>query len=228
MAIALAVATHARNVPWWDQWGFVPFMAEATQGRFPPRVLWAEVNEHRIPIANLLQGAIAWMTRWDIRGDAWTNVAIGIGSLAALAALAVRTLGRVEAACVTLASSALVFSPIAGTSWTAGWITPAFLAAFFAALLAWQVARSHGTWLELAAMLLTSAAGALSFGSGMILVLLLPVALVATPGPIERRLLHALVAVVVAAVLLYVYFLGWVPRPGFPPPVFHADRPGEY
>src|SRR6185295_14444374 len=145
------------------------------------------------PIANFLQGTIAWVTRWDIRGDAWTNVAIGIASLAALGALAVRTLGRTEAAWIMLACSALVFSPIAGTSWTAGWITPAFLAAFFAALLAWELARSRGSWLDLVGMVLTATAGALSFGSGMILVVLLPLALLVTPGATERRVLHALV-----------------------------------
>jgi hypothetical protein len=227
-AIAAAVWAHARNVPWWDQWGLVPFMAEATQGRFPPNALWAEVNEHRIPVAMLLQGAIAWATRWDVRGDAWANVGVALGGLAALLALARRTLGRTEAAWVGLACSVLVFSPVAGVSWTAGWITPAFLAAALAALLAWLLARSRGTWLDLVVQVLVAGAGALSFGSGMLLVVLLPVAVLLRPGPLERRTLHALVAGGAGAALVWIYFRGWVPRPGHPPPVFHADRLDEY
>lgn len=227
-AIVLAVAAYARNMPWRDQWGLIPFMAEAVAGRFPPAMLWAEVNEHRIPVAMLLQGAIAWVTRWDVRGDAWANVAIALGTLAALAALCRRTLGPTAAACTTVVCSVLAFSPIAGASWTAGWITPAYLAAFFAALLAWLLARSSGTAFELGAMIGVAVAGALSFGTGLLLVLLLPLGVLLRPGPLERRVLHALVALAVAAALAWIYVVGWVPRPGAKPPVFSADRLDDY
>jgi hypothetical protein len=229
--IAQAVATHARNLPWWDQWGLVPFMVEATQGRFPPALLWAEVNEHRIPVALLLQGVVAWWTRWDVRGDAWTNVAVSTGTLVALAALVRRTIAPSAPAAapwLVVVCSALVFSPIAGVSWTAGWITPVYLAAMLAAVVAWTFTRPVG-WPWLTAAVLAATAGALAFGSGMMLVLLVPVAALATPGrPARERATQALAAGTVAAVVLLAYFHDWHPRAGFPPPVFHADRIHEY
>ena len=221
--IAVAVATHARNVPWWDQWAQAPFMLAAIEGYVPGWMLWAAVNEHRIPVTLVVQGAVAWATRWDIRGDAWTNVAIAMGSLVFLAALARRSLGS-GAPLVTVACSVLVFSPIAGASWTAGWITPAFLAAFFACVLAWLVAGTSGTWLQLGAMLLAACAGALSFGSGTVLVGLVPLAVLLMPATFARRRQHALAAMAVGLALGWVYLLGWAPRQ----PAFRVGRLAEY
>jgi len=226
------VARHARNLPWADQWGLVPFMAEATHGRFPPAYLWYQVNEHRIPTALLLQGAVAWCTRWDVRFDAWTNVVIAVGSVCALAALVRRTLRPMAPDAVPWVAAvcaALVCSPAAGVSWTAAWITPAFLAALAAALLAALVAGGTGSWPRLAAMVLCAAGGALAFGSGMLLLVLLPAAVLAMPGPpLARRALQATAAAVCGGLLIHVYFIGWRPRPGMPPPVFHANRWLDY
>jgi hypothetical protein len=112
---------------------------------------------------------------------------------------------------VAAVCAALVCSPAAGVSWTAAWITPAFLAALAAALLAALVAGGTGSWPRLAAMVLCAAGGALAFGSGMLLLVLLATA-----------------AAVCGGLLIHVYFIGWRPRPGMPPPVFHANRWLDY
>jgi len=207
-------------------------MAEATHGRFPPTYLWYQVNEHRIPAALLLQGTVAWCTRWDVRFDAWTNVAIAVGSVCALAALARRTLRPTAPDAVPWVAAvcaALVCSPASGASSTAAWITPAFLAALAAALLAWMVAGATGSWPRLVAMVLCATGGALAFGSGMLLLVLLPAAVLAMPGPpIARRALQATAAALGGGLLIHVYFIGWRPRPGMSPPVFHADRWLDY
>jgi len=124
--------------------------------------------------------------------------------------------------------AALVFSPIAGTSWTAAWTTPTFCATFFATLTA-RLAAGAPSWPRLASMMVTAAMSALSFGSGMVLVLLLPAAWLAMPGtPARRRVAQALVACAGGVALVWVYFVDWYPRPGVPPPVFHPDRAGAY
>jgi hypothetical protein len=232
VALAVLVASYARNLPWADQWGLVPFMTQATQGRFPSAYLWYQVNEHRIPAALLLQGAVAWCTRWDVRFDAWTNVAIAVGSLCALAALARRTLRPTAPDAVpwvAAACAALVCSPAGGISWTAAWITPAYLAALAATLVATLVAGANGSWTRVAAMMLCAGIGALAFGSGMLLLMLLPAAILAMPGPpLARRALQAALVALCGALLIYVYFIGWRPRPGMPPPVFRADRWLDY
>lgn len=121
--LALLIVRHARDMPWWDQWGIVPLMAEMTNGHLPGAILWAQVNEHRIPAAMLLQGALAWLTHWDVRGDAWLNLIVSLGTLAALAALVRRTVRPVApdaAPWLVLIASVLTFSPAHGSSWTAG------------------------------------------------------------------------------------------------------------
>src|SRR5262245_42773560 len=92
LVVAGLVAAHARNVPWKDQWGLVPFMAAVSRGELRLDLLWSQVNEHRIPLTLLLQGALARATRWDVRWEAWVNVVAAGLTLAALVALIRRTI----------------------------------------------------------------------------------------------------------------------------------------
>lgn len=226
--IVRAVALHARNFPWWDQWGLAPFMANVTAGRLPAGQLWLEVNEHRIPVALLLQGAVAWWTRWDVRGDAWTNVGLALGSLLMLAGLARRSLGVTAALAASPLFAVLLCSPIAGTSWTAAWVTPTFLATFLATVTARLVAGTP-TWRRVAATTITAGLGALSFGSGMMLAVLGPWVWLLLPGASpRRRAAQTTAAAAASAALVWTYFRGWYPRWGQPPPVFHPDRIGAY
>jgi hypothetical protein len=228
VVVARAVALYARNFPWWDQWGLIAWMVEVTGGRLPLDALWVQVNEHRIPVALLLQGAVAWWTRWDVRGDAWTNVGLGVGSLLALVGLARRSLVGPAALASSPIFAALVFSPIASTTWTAAWTTPTFAATFFATLTA-RLAAGAPSWPRLAAMTVAAGLGALSFGSGLVLLVLLPAVWLAMPGtPPRRRAAQTLVALAAAVALVGMYFVGWYPRWGVPPPVFHPDRASEY
>ena len=72
--VVFMVWRHARNVPFKDHWGHVPFIVQAARGVFRPAALWEQVNEHRIPLARLVQGLLAWWTRWDVRYEAWADV----------------------------------------------------------------------------------------------------------------------------------------------------------
>jgi hypothetical protein len=232
LAIAFLVARHARNVPWKDQWGLVPFMVDASRGELSPSALWGQVNEHRIPLAMLVQGLLAWATRWDVRYEAWTNVVLAGLTLLALVGLVRRTIRPLApgaAAWIVLAISILTFSLAGGINWPWGSLNATYLAGLVAAVLAWQLAAWQGRWLQTIGLLACATAGAFSFGAGVVLVVVLPLALLVWPSvDLERRAGHAIASAAWAAVVIAVYFVGWVPRAGVPRPVMHWDRLAEY
>jgi hypothetical protein len=227
LVVAWLVAVHARNVPWKDQWGLVPFMAGISRGELDTAMLWSQVNEHRIPLTLVAQGALAWATRWDVRWEAWANVAAAGLTLLALAGLVRRTTRPTSAgaaAASVLAASVLTFSLAGGINWTWGSLNATYFAALAAAVLAWQLAAWDGSPLRTLALVACATAGAFAFGAGVVLVVLLPVALLASPAvDLERRITHAIAAAVWAAGVLAVYFAGWEPRSGDPRPVMHWE-----
>jgi hypothetical protein len=232
LLVVSAVARHARNVPWKDQWGVVPFMADASRGTLRWSALWDQVNEHRIPVAMALQGLLAWWTRWDVRYEAWADVVIAGATLVLLAGLVRRTFVREAPAAapwMVVACSVITFSLAGGINWIWGSMAPAYLSALAAAGLAWGLAGWRGTWMQTGGLVLWAIAGALSFGAGVCLVVLLPAALALTPtAPRAVRARHARASGAAAAILLVAYFVGWHPRVGEPPPTMHWDRLGEY
>ena len=229
--LAILIVRYARNMPWRDAWGMVPYMTEAAHGHLRGDLLWVQVNEHRIPVAMLVQGALALLTRWDVRGDAWLNFAASAGSLLAVACVVRRTVASVTgwgATLILATASVLTFSPAAGSTWTAGWNTPPFIAACAACVFAALVAGWRGETVRFVALLACATAGALAFGTGVILLALLPLVSVAVPGSRSRRAAHVVVASVWASALLALYFHGWYPRIGEPRPEFRADLAPSY
>jgi len=118
--LVVMVARHVCNVPYKDQWGHIPFIVDAARGVFTPAALWHQENEHRIPVARVVQGLLAWWTRWDVRYEAWADVGIALLSFAALVAVVWRTVRpHVPAAApwVVLIVSVLHFSLAQGYVW---------------------------------------------------------------------------------------------------------------
>jgi hypothetical protein len=232
LGVAVLVALQARNVPWKDQWGLVPFMVAASRGELRADLLWSQVNEHRIPLTLLLQGGLAWATRWDVRYEAWANVVAAVLTLLALAGLVRRTVHPTAPGAATatvLVASVLTFSLAGGINWIWGSMNATYLAALAAAMLAWRLAAWDGTWLRTIGLAAYATAGAFAFGAGVTLVVLLPAALLAIPSvDLARRTRHALAAVAWGAAMLALYFVGWAPRPGEPRPVMHWDRLADY
>ena len=231
--VALMIARDARNVPYKDHWGHVLFILEAAQGVFKPSSLWEQINEHRIPLARLLQGLLAWSTRWDVRYEAYADFVLALAAFVALTALVARTVrptAPLAAPWVVLAVSLLHFSLAQGYNWTWGAMMPAYLTTLAATTAAWGLARWNGGWAGAGWLIACAVAGALSFGAGLVLLGLVPVALLVTPpGALtRRRAAQATVAVAVGAALVTAYLIGWHARVGEPPPVFHPDRLLDY
>jgi hypothetical protein len=62
------IARHAVNVPFWDQWELVPYLAKHAAGTLSLGDLWRfRQNEHRLFFPISIMIALAGRTHWDIR-----------------------------------------------------------------------------------------------------------------------------------------------------------------
>src|SRR5262249_25519443 len=121
------------------------------------------------------------------------------------------------------------FSPAGGINWPWGSMNATYLAAFFAAVAARLLAGWTASWAQTMLLTACATAGALSFGAGVVLVVLLPLALLGcSTASIERRAQHAVATAAWAVVLLAVYFTGWTAPAAQPRATMHWDRLPEY
>ncbi|MBI1845590.1 MAG: hypothetical protein HYR86_01285, partial [Candidatus Rokubacteria bacterium] len=109
--IAIAVARHAVNVPYWDEWHLTPEVEHVAQGRLSLAELWAQHNEHRPVLPKLVMLALARLSRWDTRWESAASVAVALALLVILAALIAATVpSKRLVPWLVLVASALTFS----------------------------------------------------------------------------------------------------------------------
>jgi hypothetical protein len=110
MMVVLAfgfIAVYGSRIPYLDEWELVPTL---THNR-PLTLdwLWAQHNEHRIPLARLVLLALYWPTGFDLRAGMIFNVSVLAGLSGAMIRTAERLRGR--------ASYADIFFPLAWLHW---------------------------------------------------------------------------------------------------------------
>ncbi len=160
------------DVPYLDQWEFVPFLQKAMDGALTPHDFWAQHNEHRILFPRLIMLALARATHWDLRAELALNFLLGAALFALLAwqaGAAAKNAGRGEAWGLRAILSLIVFSLSQWQNWFLGWQLQEFLSLFFvlAALFLLDRSRSRVGFLALAAA--AGVVGTYSFANGMLI-----------------------------------------------------------
>ncbi|MBI3891425.1 MAG: hypothetical protein HY303_07830 [Candidatus Wallbacteria bacterium] len=130
LVLAVLIACHAVNVPWWDQWDFVGVLARARDGTLGLTDLWKLHNEHRVLLPRLLMLGSALLTSWDVRFELAVSYAMAWAVFLLLLRLAAGD-GAPDSPgsspLVTVAISAAVFSPSQFENWLWGWQLALFL-----------------------------------------------------------------------------------------------------
>jgi hypothetical protein len=213
LLVAVVISRYGLNVPLRDQWRFALHVVDFFSGDYGVERLWQPSGDHRVALPRAVMLMLAACTRWDVRAEMWFDFALAVASLILLGDLARRTLGCVAPctwAWTVPVSSAAVFSMAAWQSWTFGWMMTAYLAVLGVSLTAWALGcyatSGRGSWW----MLLGATIAALSYLSGLVMVVLVPLAVVLLPrrSP-DRRLRHVMIATVWAGILLALYFVGY-------------------
>ena len=68
------VAKYAVNVPYYDQWEFVPTLEKWFDGRIGLGDLFAQHNDHRIFFPRLVMLGLASATRWNVLWEQWASL----------------------------------------------------------------------------------------------------------------------------------------------------------
>ena len=124
--LVIVVARYAVDMPFWDQWSFVPLLEKLYAGQLALGDLWAQHNEHRPLFAKLIMLGLARLTHWNIIWELALNVFLAVGTFAALAWQIRATRLALSPGAQTLrwavpAASLAVFSVSQYQNWLWGW-----------------------------------------------------------------------------------------------------------
>lgn len=84
IALAVTVYRCAVDVPYMDEWEFVPLLQKAYAGRLTLGDIWAQHNEHRLLFPYLIMLGMARFTSWNIRSEQLFNLVLAGGILVVL------------------------------------------------------------------------------------------------------------------------------------------------
>ena len=168
------MAAYTRNVPVADQWHYSSDVAVAAQeGDLSLALLTEKYNDHRVLFTNIVTAINASLTDWNLRAEAFLNLAVALGYFVLLLAVFYRQNARAFAlALVPLA--AIVFSLNQQPNWLAGhhsgWH---FVLLFYFAAL-YVVTRAAVGWRPLIWAAVLCVAANFSIGSGALAWFLMP------------------------------------------------------
>ncbi len=122
------------NIPFADEWYFVPLFEKMFNHTLTFKDLWAQHNEHRFLITKLITLANVQLTGWDLKYEIYLNVTLGIATFLTLLALLKRettNFSKFSVYWIFPALSFLIFSLTQSENWLWGIQMNIFLNALF-------------------------------------------------------------------------------------------------
>jgi len=163
------VAAFGVNVPYWDQWDFVPLIRKLFEGNLTPREIWEPYAEQRLVIPRIVMLLLATGTRYNVVAEMYLSWLL-LGATCALVFSTYRRYGARGPLSLLafLPVPWLLFSPRQWDSLLWGWQVQRYLAMFFFVLGAYllDAARQPGSRFGLA--IGSATAASLCFSSGLL------------------------------------------------------------
>jgi hypothetical protein len=223
-AVAIGISLLGVNIPYVDQFRFVPLLARAQANALSIADLVAQNNENRPFFPRLIWLALAGVSRYDVRLELWTSLLIAICTFGFFAIQIARTWGdfHVSLPPILLPLMALlVFNLSQWESWLQGFQLVMFLGSacvvtgFF--LLAHQSA-----WGGFAIAVLAGVVGSFSTPNDL---LYWPIGLiiVIAASPASVRRIRVALWIVFGAACTFLFLSGWKAGAGFSPAALVAD-----
>lgn len=195
------------NVPLGDEWALVPMFEKWSSGQLAIGDLYQQHNEHRIVIPKLIYLAFAHLTGWNLRGEMFFSLALWVATSAGIYVLLRRTLGGSPRGVMLLwaAANLLLFSPAQAQNWIWGFQLQMFIPTVCLVSTLVILTSEWQWWPKFVASAFLIAVATFSFGSGLLLWLVVALCL-ALRGESKWRVGLWLL---VFAVVLGLYFAGY-------------------
>ena len=227
--LVYVVAQNAVDVPYWDQWDFVPVLEKSYTGQLSFGDLWAQYHEHRLLFPTLLMLGLAHLTGWNIRYELELNVLLAAGSLGVLVwqlRATARTLHVAKWLWAVPACSLIVFSISHFQNWLWGWQIQMMLNVLAALAGLVVLAERSFRWNKFAVSVLLGIVATYSFANG---ILFWPIGLGILWVQLRRTERTTALAAwtAIAVVVLGAYFWHYQKPPEHPPLRLAFERPLE-
>lgn len=169
------VATYlllSHNLPYLDQWEFVPFLEKFHGGTLTPGDFWAQHNEHRLVFPRVIMLLLAWASAWNIYCELAVNFLLA-SAIFALFALHLRFLAvRLDLPglhWLLPLNALLVFALSQWQNFFSGWQLQAFLSLLAALGCLLLLSSGRLSPARLSAALCCGIAATFSFANGILL-----------------------------------------------------------
>jgi len=221
------------DVPFWDQWNFVPLLGKSLEGGISFADLWAPHNEHRLFFPRLIMLGLAHLGGYSISWELAFSVllAVGIFILVFFRARKIFSLsGSPGFPWVAAALSLLAFSLHQGENWVWGWQIQVFLNVLAVVLGFVILAGPELRWRNFAGAVACGVVATFSYANGLAYWPLAFLALLLAPSASRRRRRAALAIWLGLTALVFIsYFYRFAPAsPSGKPPFYFAVHPLEY
>ena len=82
------------NVPWLDEWNYLPIIDKFLSGTITFSDLWSQHNEHRLVILNILVPLLASVTHYNVKIEMYISWIVSLGSFLVILKLYIEKFGK--------------------------------------------------------------------------------------------------------------------------------------
>jgi hypothetical protein len=172
ITMAVLLRRYSVNVPFWDQWEYVPLIYAAHHGTLTIHDLWMQHNEHRILFPRVVTIIASFVTGYNIRYEILLNFVTATLSYSVLLVMLKRTFGRFNKTVVALAFlfAWILYSPIQWINWIWGFQLAFFMCVLFSVLTIHLVSKTESKRYHILFYLsvITATVATYSLGNGIV------------------------------------------------------------
>lgn len=123
------ILKYGVNVPFGDQWDFIPLIEKSYIGTLTFGDFWAQHNEHRLIFPRLIMLALSRLSRWNIFHELWVNIILALAIFKILTMLIYETFkgAKINNFWFIPVISVMIFSLNQSSNWLSGWQMQIFL-----------------------------------------------------------------------------------------------------
>lgn len=175
----MLVVRDSVDVPFWDEWDWADLVYGMQHGTLTFAQLWAQHNEHRILIPNLIMLGLARLGGWHPVREQAVSFAVLVCSQIMIVRLVRRSAHGTVGWLFAAAASLMLYELGQAQNFLWGFQMPWFICDAAAITVAWLLARPHRRWYHVALAIIaatiatySSAQGILAYAVGAVAIFL--------------------------------------------------------